>query len=219
MAFEKMTAEDLFRKYTKLFPDSSQINGEPVPTNYTKIGARMIRIEFSEGPVLYFLWYDENNWNLGTKPYRNQPKKQLYKKMNQKLKTEDTFNDLKKDVETLPPETNFTMEEAILQMKIAEAKGIHEGFSELITACNQDHPDPVGEPGERGLSEKEENELLGKSFSRGFLEGVNDAITGYNQWENIERESEAMANQPLEPIDWVKEDPEVVMASYPPSAE
>lgn len=179
MAFEKMTERELFDKFWSLY--GLALGSVPIRTR-NKIGARMLRIELETGLVLYFLYYDETNWNLGTKPYRNQPKKRLYKKMNQKLKTENTFNDLKKALETLPPETNLTMEEAILQMKIAEAKGLHEGFSELKTRSNE-------------------------------------VITTCNQWENIEREAEAMANQPLEPIDWVKEDPEVIMASYPPSAE
>lgn len=159
MAFEKMTAGALYDKFIKLFPN---IIGE----KYNKIGARMLRIETCGGPVLYFLWYDENNWNLGTKPYRNRPVKQQYARMRKKLETENTFNDLKDGVETLPPETNLTVEEAVLQMKIAAARGLNEGFREVITGCNQ-------------------------------------------SWENIERTAEAMANEPLEPIDWVKEDPDI----------
>ena len=183
MAFEKMTAQDLFDEFIRIFPKALGSSEQGlIVSSYWKVGARMLRLEMNAGPALYFLWYDENNWNLGTKPYRNRPVKQQYARMRKKLEAENTFNDLKKGVEMLPPETNLTMDEAILQMKIAEAKGLNEGFRELKTKSN-------------------------------------GAITTCNQWENIERETEAMANEPLEPIDWVKEDPEVVMASYPPSAE
>lgn len=148
MAFEKMTAEELFHKFWDMYGRTWPFLQIKV---YNKIGARMLRIEMTDGHVLYFLWYDENNWNLGTKPYRKRPvKQQMYKA----LKECNTFEELKMHIEQLPEDM------------------ITQGY-EMITGCNQIHSDPPG--------------ALGKS-------GV-------------------------EPIDWVKEDPEVIMASYPPSAE
>ncbi len=183
MAFEKMTERELFDKFWSLY--GLALGSVPIKTR-NKIGARMLRIELETGLVLYFLYYDETNWNLGTKPYRNRPKKQIYSQVRKDLKDGDSLIDaFKKIYRVNDPKDEFggvSLEEAIQEMKIAEAKGFNEGFRELKTKSNE-------------------------------------AITGCNQWENIEREAEAMANQPLEPIDWVKEDPEVVMDSYPPSAE
>ncbi len=179
MAFEKMTAKVLFEKFQELFPDMIMGNDTDwaTVTNYTKIGARMLRMEFNSGPVLYFLWYDENNWNLGTKPYRNRPKKQIYNQVRKDLANGvGMIEAFEKAYQVNNPKNEFG------GVPLEEAKGLNEGFRELRTESNE-------------------------------------AITSCNQWENIEREAEAMANQPLKPIDWVKEDPEVVMASYPPSAE
>ena len=174
MAFEKMTAEKLFNIFWENF---RWILGQAKIKTYQKIGARMLRIEIEYGfasPVLYFLWYDENNWNLGTKPYRNRPKKQIYSHVRKSLaKGEPMINAFEKA---------YGFSSTSITNAPVEKAGLHEGFGELIT-------------------------------------NGNDVITGCNQWANIEQGAEAIANQPLEPIDWVKEDPEVIMASYPPSAE
>lgn len=149
MAFKKMTAQALYDEFLALFPDclgDYEVGNSVV--KYNKIGARMLRIEMAVGPVLYFLWYDENNWNLGTKPFRNRPKKQRFKKDEEKnrLPAQDDFMNLINDF----PKVMFT--------------------------------DISDEPGNENVP----------SFEQNLAEP---------------------------PIDWVKEDPQVVMDSYPPSAE
>lgn len=160
MAFEKMTADALYDEFVAIFPDALE-HGEQgnVVTKYDKIGARMLRIEFSDAPTLYFLWYDENNWNLGTKMYRQKPKKQQEKESGQDdavknavvflLKNElekchvtpgninsiDIFNDLKNKLENL-------------SAKPVVSDLITNG-NDPITGCNQEwvkeFPDDVPE--------------------------------------------------------------------------
>lgn len=87
MAFEKMTAEELYHKFEWLMSD--WVDGV---NDYQKIGARALKIQFGDGFTLYFLWYDDTNWTLGTKLYRKRPEKQ--KKVLAKMKT--LTNELKK---------------------------------------------------------------------------------------------------------------------------
>lgn len=187
MAFEKMTAGALYDKFVKLFPN---IIGEKCD----KIGARMLRIETCGGPVLYFLWYDENNWNLGTKPYRNRPKKQIYSQVRKDLSTgKGMIEAFEKIYQVNSPKNEFGgvfLDEAVQEMKIAEARGLNDGFKELktksndvITGCNQGnaHPDPTGIPGDRGVMEpidwvKDDPDMLEKGIR---------VISGHTEWDDV----------------------------------
>lgn len=70
MAFEKMTAKELYDIFYRYFPDWAGAVVE-----YQKIGARALKLRLYGDRTLYFMWYDETNWTLGTKLYRKPPKK------------------------------------------------------------------------------------------------------------------------------------------------
>lgn len=168
MAFEKMTAVDLFDKFVDLFPSALGGSKEKcIVSSYQKIGARMLRMEMDDGHVLYFLWYDENNWNLGTKPYRKRPVKQ---QMHKVLKECNTFEELAERVEHLPEQNtlNLDLEDLVTMTAINTLAGdppqdhteewkkdianaMNTKRYEMITGCNQTHPDPPGAPGMSGV--------------------------------------------------------------------
>lgn len=206
MAFEKMTVQELEEKFVRIFPQYSAVK-----RNVSKIGARMLRIELEwleRTDVLYFLWYDEMNWNLGTKPYRKQPIKQMYKK----LKNQNTFGELKEQVSSLPPETDLakmdielgkkftdTFKECVMLASNPDMGAFTKAYLASLGGINSQDIDPVA---------------LGKTIRE--IGGTDSSML---KEAMLNRAAEEMANEPLKPIDWVKEDPEVIMASYPPSAE
>lgn len=74
MPFPKMTAKDLFEKLMNVYWKSmSNLQG-----SYKKIGARALKLEVDGGKPLYFIWYDDDNWTIGTKMYRKKPECQIH---------------------------------------------------------------------------------------------------------------------------------------------
>lgn len=96
MAFEKMTAEELRYIFEANFPDWSDGVVE-----YQKIGARVLKLICKGNQVLYFMWYDDTNWTLGTKLYRKKPKKLQAK-----------INSLRNELATLDAKQKATMDVA-----------------------------------------------------------------------------------------------------------
>lgn len=78
MGFEKMTPYELFKIFVSIFPGWDNLVVE-----YEKIGARALKMTTVSGIPLYFMWYDDTNWTLGTKLYRKRPEKQ--KKVQKKI--------------------------------------------------------------------------------------------------------------------------------------
>ena len=71
MAFEKMTAKELYKILSGYFP-----NVTCAVIEYQKIGARALKLTCIDNVTLYFMWYDNTNWTLGTKLSRKRPEKQ-----------------------------------------------------------------------------------------------------------------------------------------------
>lgn len=42
--------------------------------SHERAGSKMIKLYMNDGSVLWFLYYNPTNWNLGTKPWRMKPK-------------------------------------------------------------------------------------------------------------------------------------------------
>lgn len=65
-----MKVDTIFHAFERLFPD---LVGDVI--EYERFGSRMIEIIFKhpESPNLYFLYNNDQNWNLGTKPHRRKP--------------------------------------------------------------------------------------------------------------------------------------------------
>lgn len=76
--------EELFAEFTKMFPLWAE-----KATDYKKIGSRALCIFFKTGTVgevsRVFLYYDENNWQFGTKMWRKVPN-HVRKKMEERGK-------------------------------------------------------------------------------------------------------------------------------------
>lgn len=107
MAFEKMTADQLWFHFCRIREQTLNMPAQSDPGNahlgvksHQKIGARALKIEYFDGFTLYFLWYDDTNWTLGTKLYRKRPEKQ--KKVLAKMKTlTNELNKLEREQEAL----------------------------------------------------------------------------------------------------------------------
>lgn len=80
MPFEKMTAGELYDKFVNVFWKVTY----DFLGSCKKIGARAIKIETKSGKPLYFIWYDDDNWTIGTKMYRKKPEKQVHKDSHEK---------------------------------------------------------------------------------------------------------------------------------------
>ena len=80
MAFEKMTDEELYGKF--LFCITDELCA-PEEFKIKKIGARALKLETTTGghKPLYFIWYNDHNWTLGTKLYRKRPKRYRQKEL------------------------------------------------------------------------------------------------------------------------------------------
>lgn len=64
-----MKLNDIYKNFLRLFPIYEQF-----VKSYTRFGSRMIYITFNEDiPPLYFLYTNDNDWNLGTKLNRKHP--------------------------------------------------------------------------------------------------------------------------------------------------
>ena len=136
MAFEKMTTPELFNKFIALFPTYIDDGGcgHRVVKNYCKVGARALRLQMSDNSVLFFLWYDNSNWNLGTKMYRNRPKKQIYIQVRKDLANgKGMLRALEKVY-------------GVADMRPSDS---NTNGNDVITSCN--HNDPPGAVGADGL--------------------------------------------------------------------
>lgn len=105
MAFEKMTADQLRDMFEAGFPNWSEDVVE-----YQKIGARVLKLVCKGGLVLYFMWYDETNWTLGTKLYRKRPEKQK--------KVQKEKRDLTKMLKKLEAEAERTKKVSTLMRRL-----------------------------------------------------------------------------------------------------
>ncbi len=204
MAFEKMTAEALYDEFVALFPDVLEHGLEQgnIVTNFYKIGARMLRIEFSDGPALYFLWYDENNWNLGTKMYRNKPKSQETRDKDKEIMVRAIMN--------------------IIQDNMYQAEKDLES-SNIFTKLKDDieHPKPVPYIWDLDNPVCPRGEEYRKSIEQNT--NSNEVITGCNQMSTAER-AELVKDHPEKDVlkdlcgtigvevaqEWVKEFPDNV---------
>ncbi len=89
MAFDKMTTEQLYMKFLNCMDilrlgawnsdvdydgSAKSSREEPVKFRVSKVGARQLKIDYDENKVLYFLWYSDDNWTIGTKIYRKRPR-------------------------------------------------------------------------------------------------------------------------------------------------
>lgn len=64
-----MKLDDIYKNFIKIFPVYEDFVKE-----YKRFGSRMIYITFNNDlPPLYFLYTNDNDWNLGTKPHRQHP--------------------------------------------------------------------------------------------------------------------------------------------------
>jgi hypothetical protein len=63
-----MKREEIEKKFMDLFPRYfTQVN------YVKKVGSKTIALMFDDGSVLFFLYVDDKNWNLGTKQWRKRP--------------------------------------------------------------------------------------------------------------------------------------------------
>lgn len=60
----------IWNNFKRVFPDYTKR-----VISYNKKGSRCISLEMDDGQTLYFMYYTPTNWNLGTKPWREKPKK------------------------------------------------------------------------------------------------------------------------------------------------
>ena len=77
MAFEKMTKKELYSHLINLCEPVFGKYLNALVDDYVKVGARALKVSMSDGQTLYFMWYDDNNWTLGTKLYRQRPKSRI----------------------------------------------------------------------------------------------------------------------------------------------
>jgi hypothetical protein len=66
---EELKSDIIFKNFVRLFPN---MGGQVL--SYQRTGSKMIALNMDDGIVLYFLYYNPTNWNIGTKPWRMKPR-------------------------------------------------------------------------------------------------------------------------------------------------
>ena len=85
-----MSRDNIWEGLVKLFPYLSER-----VESYTKIGSKTLKLYMSNGQTLIFLYNDPWDWTLGTKVWRNKPRKMKvdFNEIDAELiKKEDTIN-------------------------------------------------------------------------------------------------------------------------------
>lgn len=82
-----MKKAELFDIFTKMFPDMAK---EVVKVKL--IGSKAISMSMNSDKSLIFMWYDDNNWTLGTKVWRRKPEHTPKKKEKKKDNFEGMMN-------------------------------------------------------------------------------------------------------------------------------
>lgn len=68
-----MKMDNILEGLQKVAPDVYKKFMETEGAKKSRMGNKMISLSFPDGQTLFFLYNNENNWNLGTKPWRMKP--------------------------------------------------------------------------------------------------------------------------------------------------
>lgn len=68
-----MKMDNIIEGLQKVAPEIYKKLTETEGAKKARMGNKMISITIPNEPTLFFLYNSENNWNLGTKPWRRRP--------------------------------------------------------------------------------------------------------------------------------------------------